>query len=121
MNVKWEISIPDLLILVNNIINFMKKRMIHKSDISKDFILNKAVHDATNILLRPYRPMESTSNTYESRYEAINHIKDKWISHSQDFLLRMATIAWDFLNILNMFQSNLVNRNIKEDNQNNDV
>lgn len=95
--------------------------MIHTSDISKDFILNKAVRDATNILLRSYTSVESTPTYYENKFKTINHIKDKWISHSQDFLLRMATIAWDFLNILNMFQNNLVNQSIEEDISNNDI
>ncbi|KAK1134697.1 hypothetical protein K0M31_007477 [Melipona bicolor] len=95
--------------------------MIHTSDISKDFILNKAVRDATNILLGPYKPVEPTPAYYESKFKTINHIKDKWISHSQDFLLRMATIAWDFLNILNMFQNNLVNQSIEADISNNDI
>lgn len=108
-----------IFLLVNYTINFMQKKMIHTSDISKDFILNKAVRDATNILLGPYRPVEPTP-AYESKFKTINLIKDKWISHSQDFLLRMATIAWDFLNILDMFQNNLVNQSI-EDISNNDI
>lgn len=100
------------------------EKMIYVSDISKDFILNKAVRDATNILLKPYMPIVltescSTPNNCDN-HEAINNIKVKWISHTQDFLLKMTTIAWDFLNILNMFQNNLENHTI-EDISNNSI
>lgn len=100
--------------------------MIHTTDISKDFILNKAVHHATNILLRPYMPIilsesNSRQNIYETKYEAVSYIKDKWISQSQEFLLRMATIAWDFLNVSNMFENNLARQNIEKDILNNNI
>lgn len=91
--------------------------MFHPIDISKDFILNKAVHDATNILLKPYMPVllsDSAPNNYEDKYETVGRIKYKWVSHSQDFLLRMATIAWDFLNVLNVCEKNLANQNIED-------
>lgn len=86
--------------------------MIHVPDISKDFILNKAVRDATNILLKPYMPaMLSEScqapNIFQRQYEMMQHITQSCTSNSQDFLLKMATIAWDFLNVLNAFQNNV--------------
>lgn len=99
--------------------------MIHTPDISKDFILNKAVRDATNLLLKPYMSAvltesNTTPNICENKYEAINRLKEQWMSHSQDFLLRMATIAWDFLNILSMFQNDITRRLSEEDSPIND-
>ncbi|XP_076238753.1 uncharacterized protein LOC143181925 [Calliopsis andreniformis] len=92
--------------------------MIHVPDISKDFILNKAVRDATHILLKPYMPILSESrqsaNIFDSNYKMINEITQGWVSNSQDFLLQMATIAWDFLNVLSIFPSNIPIRNIQE-------
>lgn len=100
--------------------------MINTTDISKNFILNKAIHDATNILLRPYRPLivpESctTPNSYDNKCEVINQIREKCMSHSRDFLLKMAAIAWDFLNILTMFQNNLASQIIEEDMLDNEI
>lgn len=93
--------------------------MFHVPDISKDFVLNKAVQDATNILLKPYMPVilsesSSTPNIYEGKYETMNHITRVWILNSQDFLLKMATIAWHFLNVFHGFPNNGTIRFIKE-------
>lgn len=93
--------------------------MIHVPDISKDFILNKAVRDATNILLKPYMPAmlsEScqTTNIFGRQYEMVHHITRSCILNSQDFLLKMARIAWDFLNVLNAFQNNSTSQVVGE-------
>lgn len=93
--------------------------MIHVPDISKDFVLNKAVRDATHILLKPYMSAvltdsQQTSNTFGRQYQMMNEVTQKWVTNSQDFLLKMATIAWDFLNVLSMFPNNIQTRDIEE-------
>lgn len=87
--------------------------IIHTPDISKNFILNTAIHDATNILLKPYLTSSVSSSClpsiriYAKTSESENSKQDH-TKKSQYFLTRMATIAWDFLNISVIFYHNVI-------------
>lgn len=87
--------------------------IIHTPDISKNFILNTAIHDATNILLKPYVTSSVSSSClpsihiYAKASESENSKQDH-TKKSQYFLTRMATIAWDFLNISVIFYHNVI-------------
>ncbi|KAF7383950.1 hypothetical protein HZH68_014707 [Vespula germanica] len=99
----------------NNFFSTLKKKkkmIIHTPDISKNFILNTAIHDATNILLKPYVTSSVSSSClpsihiYAKASESENSKQDH--TKKSHFLTRMATIAWDFLNISVIFYHNVI-------------
>lgn len=82
--------------------------IIHAPDISKNFILDTAVHDATSILLKPYLTssvsLSSLTNIHiHAKDSELINSKQNRIKISQSFLTRMATIAWHFLDISVIF------------------
>ncbi|KAK2582457.1 hypothetical protein KPH14_004763 [Odynerus spinipes] len=96
------------------------RMVIHAPDISTNFILNTAVRDATNILLKPYLtsslPLSCHPNIriYAKDCELMSSRQEP-IGKSQYFLTRMAAIAWDFLNISSIFHCNVNQTKMKSD------
>lgn len=94
--------------------------IIRTPDISKNFILNTAIHDATNILLKPYITSNVSSSClpnihiYAKDSDLVNS-KQEHTKMSQYFLTRMATIAWDFLNISVIFYHNVIEQDKDND------
>ena len=85
---------------------------VNKPSISKEFLLNPAVEDALRILFRPYVSSESLDGSNSNiRISFWKNEGGYWTNHEErlessgkHFFMRMAMIAWDFLNISNVFQ-----------------
>ncbi|KAL2737990.1 hypothetical protein V1478_002076 [Vespula squamosa] len=84
----------------------------HFDLLENDYIIF-TIHDATNILLKPYLTSSVSSSClpnihiYAKPSESENSKQDR-TKKSQYFLTRMATIAWDFLNISVIFYHNVI-------------
>lgn len=78
--------------------------------VSNSFILNTAMEEATYILLKPY-----LTSSQAARFDQVKHRKctseyltncpENQLIKSRYFLTKMARIAWDFLNVSNIFAS----------------
>ena len=85
--------------------------ILNEPEIFKDFLLNSAVEEALNILLGPYTST-GEFNAAESNIQICSWKNENgyWtnqkerLENSRHFFMKMAVIAWDFLNISNVFQ-----------------
>lgn len=85
---------------------------VNEPSISKQFLLTPAVEDALRILFRPYVSTESPDGTnsnirirfWQNEGGYWTNQEERLESSGKHFFMRMAMIAWDFLNVYNVFQ-----------------
>lgn len=81
--------------------------------ISKNFILNSAMEEASYILLKSYvvdseaKQLDHETNRIVEICSSENYLHNQThheLNYPRYFLTKMATVAWDFLNISNIYQ-----------------
>lgn len=85
---------------------------------AKEYIFDNAIREAVTILLKPYGiiPDNDYANEKASKSEEIiceiygaeqelsdRSLRENLLCKHRYFIVKMASIAWDFLNILNIF------------------